>query len=199
MPKFNNFQKFLRRAKCLRGLALIDLRQTRKHSADSLWGYEHSVLAQIGLYISTWAGIERMLNEFIVQYHPHRTANLRADLPSDLGNKITYLDSVSDDTRLPEHLRAGLKEWVARLSRQKEYRHFMVHGIGHHKRLRGRFEWSFQKLHLKGSKAELVEETFDNEEIQKRSKEISDLSHSIAKLLTPFLHPTHQTSSTNRP
>ena len=199
MPRFNKFQRALRRFGCLRKLVLIDLQKTRLQAATSLWNYERSVLSNIGLYVSTWAGIERMLNEFIVQYHPHRAGNLRDHLPSNLESKIKYLASISADDRLPLNLRNSIKNWVTDLSQQKEYRHLLVHGIGHHKRLRTRFEWSFQKLHLKGTEAILIEKTFDNDEIQRRLKDISDLSHSIAGILTPILHPAHQTSSTNRP
>ena len=199
MAKFNQSQRAIRQLRCLRWIILANLRKMRSKTTSARWEYESSVLSGIGLYVSTWAGIERMLNEFIVEYHPHRSGNICPDLPSDLESKIKYLASICSDKRLPENLRNSIKDWISGLSQQKDYRHLLVHGIGHHRRGRTSSEWSFQKLHLKGTKAILIEKTFNNEEMQQNLRCIGELSHSIAQIITPILHPIGHTSSTNRP
>ncbi|MEH6756341.1 MAG: hypothetical protein V7676_02380 [Parasphingorhabdus sp.] len=187
MAKFNIFQRALRKIGPLRRLVLFDLKRARKSRADAMWLYEQSVLANIGLYITIWAGIERMLNTFIQQYHPHANQNLKEKLPSDLGAKIKYLATVAKDQRLPFEVSNSILHWVTELGEQRDYRHLIVHGFGVRKKRYTDHEWTFQNLVLKGNEAILVEKTFGNDELNQRLDRASELSQNISRILTPIL------------
>jgi hypothetical protein len=175
----------------------MDLRRIRKVGANTTWQYEHSVLANIGLYIETWAGIERMLNEFIVAYHPHRISTLRAALPSNLDQKIKYLAAVGGDDRISEDNAGRIEGWVRQLGKERDYRHMMIHGVGRRRALRQRFEWNFQMLDLRAKQPKLRQRTYSNEEMLEHLRTANALSADIADLLSFVLRD--QTSSTNRP
>ncbi len=199
MSKFNFAQRQLRRLKLVRSLVLSDLRRKRAQRSALHWKYEHSILGGIGLYITVWAGIERMLNTLIVNYHSVTTTKLgKSSFPSDFGNKVKYLASMSDDPKLPDDLRAHLKAWVPELGKQGEHRHLMIHGVGYRHRKLGNLEWEFQKLTLKGNDFELTTAKLSHEELLEAQRKASELSHSIASVLNPIFFPTHW-SVTSRP
>ena len=158
-------------------------------------------MTSIGVYVNTWAGIERMLNTFIVQYHEFANGKLKENgFPSTLNEKIGYLATVSKDTRLPVDFRSSVSSWVERLGQQRDYRHMLIHGLGVRRLSYFEQEWTFQKLTLKGSKAKLDFKKFSSEELLQAMRNSGDLSHEIAQVLNPILFPDwFQLSSTNRP
>jgi len=191
MPRFNLLQRQLRRSKLLRRLMLLDLKSTRKKLADAVWAHEHSILTNLGLYVTLWAGIERMLNTFIVNYHEHASEKLKRNgFPSTLKQKITYLASVSQDTRLPDGFRLAVKEWVQEIGQQRDYRHMLVHGVGSRRRSYFRHEWTYQKLTIAGDQADLEEKVFTNDDLQANLRRAAELSSSIASILNPLLFPS---------
>ena len=176
------------------------LRRRRKHRAYQLgarWIYDQSVLSGIGLYVTVWAGVERMLNQFIVAYHPHRTSKLREKMPTDLESKIKYLAEVAKDPRLSKENSDRIRGWAKRLNNESAFRHMIVHGYGFRRRLIGNLSWTFQMLDVRGDSPKIVEKSYPNEEMQGRLSEIHSLSRDIANLLTPILFP--QISSVSRP
>jgi hypothetical protein len=201
LAKFNFFQRLCRKCGFVRYSVMQKVRGVRKKQADARWAYEHSILASVGLFVTIWAGIERMLNTFIVNYHPHAAGNLGSgSLPVALNQKITYLASVAKDERLPEDFRSTIKAWVEELGRQRTHRHLLIHGVSFKLRKHAGLMWEFQKLELRGAKFELTTTVLSNDEIQAGVKRASDLSQSIAQVLNPLLFPDYlQTSSTNRP
>ncbi len=199
LSKFNFVQRQLRRSKFIRSLVFSDLRRIRAKSSELHWKYEHNFLAGIGLYITVWAGIERMINTLIVNYHSATTTELgKSPFPNDFGNKIKYLVSMSNDPELPDDPKVHLKAWVPELGRQGQHRHLIVHGGGYRHRKLGNLEWEFQKLTLKGNDFELTTTKLSHEELLEAQRKASELSHSIASVLNPIFFPTHW-SVTSRP
>ena len=188
--------KLLRHFAWYRHLVLARRRKQRKYHLDARWNFDQSVLSCIGLYVTVWAGVERMLNEFIVAYHPHRAALLKV-LPSDLQAKVKYLAEVGKDERLPLALRIHFSEIAAALGRESGYRHNLVHGYGYRKRMLGNMDWTFQWLDLRAKEPRLVKETYSHDEMARRLKAICAVSAQSAGFLTPILFP--QLSSTSRP
>lgn len=187
MTKFNRVQRLLRKVKCLRRLALIDLKRTRQHWQVAHWTYQHSVLANVGLLITTWSGIERMLNTLIVQYHPVAPEGLRKrKLPSVMATKIDYLGEVARDTRLPEPLRSAIDEWLPDLQRLSQHRNLIAHGNLFQRNERT-LEWRVQELVLKGREPAFAEHVFTNDELNQKVTEISGLAHQMALTLNPLL------------
>jgi hypothetical protein len=197
----NAFQKFARRFGVVRYAVLLDRKADRKRLSESTRAYEQSIMSNIGNYISTWAGIERMLNTFIVQYHPHADEKTRKrPLPTTLGEKISYLSTVSKDERLTLEFRQKVKGWITELGEQTEYRHMMIHGLGIKSRSYYKPIWTFQKLTLKGTSPTIDEQKYTNEEMLEALKRIGALSMSVAEVLTPILFPTtDHRSSAKRP
>lgn len=188
--------RLLRRFGFFRRLLLRRRRKERAHYLNARWTYDQSVLSGIGLYVTLWAGVERMLNQFIVAYHPHRPASLKV-LPGDLQSKIKYVAEVAKDQRLAQELRRHFRELASDLGRETTYRHNLIHGYGFRKRQLGNLSWTFQWIDLRGKEPTLVEETYSHEEMRRRLERIRDISAHAAGVLTPILFP--QTSSTSRP
>lgn len=188
--------KLLRRFKPFRWLLLQRRRKERAYHLGARWGFDQSVLSNIGLYVSIWAGVERILNQFIVSYHPHRPASLKVP-PGDLQSKIKYLAEVSKDQRLPQEIREFFNEIASDLGREIAYRHNLIHGYGHRKRRLGNLDWTFQWIDLRGKTPKLTEQTYSHEEMRRRLQRISEISHRVAGVLTPILIP--HLSSTKRP
>ena len=188
--------KLLRRFQPVRRLLLAKRRKERAYHLNARWAFDQSVLSGIGLYVMIWSGLEGMLNHFIVAYHPHRPASLKI-LPRDLQSKVKYLSEVVKDQRLPSDLRQRIGEIAADLGRESDYRHNLVHGYGFRKPRLGNLSWTFQWIDLRGNEPKLVEETYSNEQMRRRSQKISEISHRAAVVLTPILFP--QISSVSRP
>lgn len=72
---------------------MINLYDVRKKRTEAFWEADKSTILLIGTYVNTWAGIERVLNEFIVLYHPNRIEKLNDLMPDSLEQKIKYLGS----------------------------------------------------------------------------------------------------------
>jgi hypothetical protein len=175
---------------------MVRRRKKRKYQLNARWTFDQSVLSGVGLYVTLWAGVERMLNHFIVAYHPHRPPKLKT-LPRDLMFKVKYLSEVAKDERLPEQLRQHIAEIAADLGRESDYRHNLIHGYGFRRRQLGNLNWTFQWIDLRGKEPKLVEETYSHEEMRRRLQRISEISHRAAGVLTPIFFP--QMSSVSRP
>ena len=145
------------------------------HHLNARWTFDQSVLSGIGLYVTVWAGVERMLNQFIVAYHPHRPPTLKVP-PRDLQSKVKYLSEVAKDQRLPPELRGHIGDIAADLGRESVYRHNLIHGYGFRRRRLGNLSWTFQWIDLRGNEPKLIEETYSHEEMRRRLQRISEIS-----------------------
>jgi hypothetical protein len=191
MPRLNAVQRWLRKMPLLRKAALIFWQGERKSLSQTVRDNELSFLSLIGQYVKTWAGVERYINEFIIVYHPDAPKKMKSrGLPSTLNEKIQYLSSVASDDRLAPFLKEHLLEWVARIGKQRDFRHLMIHGIGFRRRSYFEHEWNFQKLTIKGDREELERKTVTITEFHSRLKEIQDIQTSLASVLKPILFET---------
>jgi hypothetical protein len=179
----------LRKINFLRKIALINLYDVRKKRTEAFWEADKSTILLIGTYVNTWAGIERVLNEFIVLYHPNRIEKLNDLMPDSLEQKIKYLAAVSNDQRIPIELRQDLRRWVECIGRERSFRDLLVHGVGFPEKNLFERNWKFQSIKLRGKDFELVEKTVSKEQMRERSRAVSNLSHSIATNLKPILRP----------
>ena len=186
MRKFNPLQRFLRRSKLLRFLALTHLKKVRTKQADIAWQYTQSVLSGVGTLIFIWAGVERMLNTLICSYHPHAPTKLKArPLPSDLHSKIKYLVEIRKDSRLPEELRDKIADWIPRLGRLSEHRHRVVHGLMF-QRNRYSTEWYAQQTTMKEGSPEIHEFKLGNDDLIAKQREVHELASEMAETLNPI-------------
>lgn len=185
MTKFNALQRFLRRLKPLRGMALLDLKRTRTRQVKVRAQYESTIMSGIGTLIFIWAGIERLLNSLICIYHPHSSSKLQdKPLPDSLNQKIQYLVEIGKDPRLPDHIKHKIREWIPKLGRLKEHRHIIVHGMMFQKN-RGSTKWFAHRLKMSAGWPTVEEVELCSDDLNAKLQEISHLSQDMAETLNP--------------
>ena len=161
----------------MRWCALLHARKLRRERDGIRWEYEKSVLITIGNITKSWAGVERIFDEFIAWYQ-HHCINFPSKHPRDFKGKLAYIERVERDERLTEQARNFFRDVRESAQRLAHDRNTIIHGLLTHK---GGFslEWSSQKVLYNGQNAILEHRTFHYDDLQNLSLEISTL---LAKL-----------------
>lgn len=166
-------KRAFRKIPALRWCALQYAQRIRKRQQEARWEYVQSVLTTIGNMTITWASIERMLDELIAWYQHART-RLEAQHPVSLKNKLAYLRVMQRDVEFTSQIREFLRYTRIETKRLGAERHNVIHGVLHLASARDLI-WRTQRVLYSGPFASLEHRAYSNDEIQKISREISDL------------------------
>lgn len=167
------FKRAVRRVPFMRYCAMQYALRLKQKQREERWAYVQSVLTTVGNMTIAWAGIERMLDELIAWYQHART-NLEAEHPRSLSNKLSYLRLMQKDTSFTDEIREFLRYTRIETKRLGMERHNIIHGLLHLKSAR-ELVWRTQRVIYDGPFARLEHRLYPNDEIQKISREISDL------------------------
>lgn len=180
----------------MRWCALQYARRTREKQAEASWAYTQSVLTTLGNITIAWAGIEMMLTHLVLWHHV-RSGIIPVDgLPRMLSKQLDYVKrTIEKDESLDIETRQHIAEIRRSIFILNEFRISVTHGVVH-QRNRRTMDWHTQSIKIQGLTWRVVNNTFSNDEIQDKSRQISELGNDMSPFIASIIGMSHPALST---
>ena len=180
-------QRLLRKIPPLRYCIYSYALKVRQRRKDGQWAYTQAILMAVGNMTITWAGVERLLDELIAWYQ-HGFTDLSKEHPRSLSNKLKYLRLMQCDKRFPDEFREFLRMTRIEAKRIGDSRHELIHGMLHKRGGPSELKWRTQRVIYDGPNARILNTNYNDADLQRISREISDFSHQLSPKVWVITH-----------
>lgn len=168
--------------------------RTRRKKYDTSWTYIQSVLTTIGNITIQWAMIELFLAHLIVWHHAKMGLRPAKGIPRMLSYQLDHMKKIEKDGSVDPATAAKLTDIRLRIVALNDFRISVIHGVMH-QRNRWATDWHTYGVKIDGLDARVVRNTYSNQEIQTRCKEMSDLAHEMSPLIARIVGIPHPLNS----
>lgn len=179
----------------MRYCAMQYVQRVRRKQREASWAHVQSVLVTLGNITIAWAGIELMLTHLVIWHHVQNRVYPDRGLPRMLAYQIGYLKrSIETDAAFSDDDRAKLTNIRLRLTRLNDFRISVTHGVVH-QRNRYTTDWYTHSVKIDGLKWRIVKNRYTNEDIQAKSREISELGSEMSPFIARITGMPHPANS----